>query len=766
MSVDLAKNQGNTLVVDDEEHLRKLLSAVLQRAGYEVTLASDGLEALARVAEATPDLIITDVMMPNLDGFELLKRLRADPTTENIPVIMLTSKGATRDIVSGLNLGADDYLPKPLKMPILLARVRAKIERPPVPSAQLMRDQQSGLLADKLFTAQARREIQRAERGGGGGCLAYLRLAELEQLREQIGPRVEAEVAKQMARLITASARPLDLAGRDHGGYFALLLPETNAEAAQRYLQALAAQVMAHTFVVRDRRLRLTPIIGFTVFSKGKAFETVREEGLIAMEHAARQLDLVPQRYKSAMRMDRQPRPGLWRKLRQRCRVPFQFLLTMMLGVIMPYGVYAGFDYVGHDITHLMYIVVVIGLATTAFLIWLEGFIALKHLEPPDEPRGPYPPVSAIIAAYLPNEAATIVETVEAFLRLDYPAPLQVIVAYNTPMDLPIEAVLHELAEREPRLLPLRVEGSTSKAQNVNAALAEARGEFVGVFDADHHPHPRNFQRAWRWLSNGYDVVQGHCVVRNGDDSWVARIVAVEFEAIYAVSHPGRARLYDFGIFGGSNGYWKTDLLRETRLHSFMLTEDIDSSIRITEAGHKIASDAQLLSRELAPLNLRALWNQRMRWAQGWTQVSMRHFWRAMRSRKLSLRQKIGIFWLLGWREVYPWLSMQIFPLIAYLAVKYGGLDKLDWLIPIFVLTTLFTFSVGPGQTLFAYLLAVPEVRQHKRWFLYYLFYCVLFYTEFKNSIARIAQLKEWMGERQWKITPRAEASAPQPDDH
>ncbi|CAM5304100.1 hypothetical protein SANTM175S_09801 [Streptomyces antimycoticus] len=88
------------------------------------------------------------------------------------------------------------------------------------------------------------------------------------------------------------------------------------------------------------------------------------------------------------------------------------------------------------------------------------------------------------------------------------------------------------------------------------------RGEFVGIFDADHHPVPDAFQHAWHWLSGGYDVVQGlDCVIRNGESSWVSKLVGVEFEAIYAVSHPGRTRLYTFGVFGGSNGFWRTDLL-------------------------------------------------------------------------------------------------------------------------------------------------------------------------------------------------------------
>jgi hypothetical protein len=98
---------------------------------------------------------------------------------------------------------------------------------------------------------------------------------------------------------------------------------------------------------------------------------------------------------------------------------------------------------------------------------------------------------------------------------------------------------------------------------------------------------------------------------------------------------------------------------------------------------------------------------------------------------------------------------MQMFPLIAYYATKAGGLDKLDWAIPIFVLTTIFTLGTGPAQTVFAYALADPEIRTRKSWFLWYLLVASIFYTEFKNLIARVAQVKEIMRERAWKVTPR-----------
>jgi cellulose synthase/poly-beta-1,6-N-acetylglucosamine synthase-like glycosyltransferase len=373
----------------------------------------------------------------------------------------------------------------------------------------------------------------------------------------------------------------------------------------------------------------------------------------------------------------------------------------------------------------------------------------------PEAVSRPYPAASAIIAAYLPNEAATVEDTLEAFLRIEYPAALQVILAYNTPQNLPVEESLRALAAREPRIHLLRVEGSTSKAQNVNAALASVEGEFVGVFDADHHPARDSFVRAWHWLCDEYDVVQGHCVVRNGDASWVARTVAVEFESIYAVSHPGRARLHAFGIFGGSNGYWRTNVLRGIRMRGSMLTEDIDSSMRLLQNGGRLASDPRLYSRELAPTTVKALWYQRMRWAQGWFQVSLRHLVGGLRNADLSIRQKLGVWALLGWREFYPWIAIQMIPIVAFLAVKSGGVDKLDWLIPLFVFTTLFTLTVGPGQTVFAWILAAPDIKRHRSWFWWYLLVASLLYTEFKNVINRVSQLKEWARDRQWKVTPR-----------
>jgi pilus assembly protein CpaE len=117
------------LFVDDEEQIRKLLSTWLTRQGYQVTVATDGWEALKAVRAMAPDLVITDVNMPNMNGLELTRRLRADHRTARIPVIMLSARKQADDVLTGYAEGADEYIPKPVEMAVLAAKVEVLIRR-------------------------------------------------------------------------------------------------------------------------------------------------------------------------------------------------------------------------------------------------------------------------------------------------------------------------------------------------------------------------------------------------------------------------------------------------------------------------------------------------------------------------------------------------------------------------------------------------------------------------------------------------------------
>jgi DNA-binding response OmpR family regulator len=114
--------QFRILVVDDEKRILNFLNSKLKASGYEVLTASDGLEALEQAQAQEPDLVLLDILMPKMDGFETLKRLRSFSST---PVIILSAKGADIDKIKGLGLGADDYLPKPFNPDELIARIEA-----------------------------------------------------------------------------------------------------------------------------------------------------------------------------------------------------------------------------------------------------------------------------------------------------------------------------------------------------------------------------------------------------------------------------------------------------------------------------------------------------------------------------------------------------------------------------------------------------------------------------------------------------------------
>src|SRR5690242_15336766 len=117
---------ARVLVVDDEATIRDLLSGSLRFAGFEVVTAASGAEAVRAAARSRPDLILLDVMMPDGDGFEVARRLRADPG--GIPMVFLTARDEVTDRVAGLNLGADDYVTKPFSLDEVLARVQAVLK--------------------------------------------------------------------------------------------------------------------------------------------------------------------------------------------------------------------------------------------------------------------------------------------------------------------------------------------------------------------------------------------------------------------------------------------------------------------------------------------------------------------------------------------------------------------------------------------------------------------------------------------------------------
>jgi len=148
------------LVVEDEDDIRELLRYNLAKEGYQVTGVASGEEALKAARATPPDLILLDLMLPGLDGLEVCRLLKGEPQTLDLPIVMLTAKGEEADIVTGLELGAHDYITKPFSPRVLLARLRAVLRRrslaPPAEDAPLK--------VHELFIHPGRHEVLAAGR--------------------------------------------------------------------------------------------------------------------------------------------------------------------------------------------------------------------------------------------------------------------------------------------------------------------------------------------------------------------------------------------------------------------------------------------------------------------------------------------------------------------------------------------------------------------------------------------------------------------------
>lgn len=159
------------LVVDDEEHIRQLVTLYLEKEGFAVETAGDGRAALSRVNAVRPDLVVLDLMLPELDGWQVCRELRRSPLTEALPIIMLTARDDMIDRILGLELGADDYLTKPFNPRELVARVRAVLRR----------TTRRGVPGTTLRAGDIRVDLDRRE-ARAGDRLLHLRAREFDLL--------------------------------------------------------------------------------------------------------------------------------------------------------------------------------------------------------------------------------------------------------------------------------------------------------------------------------------------------------------------------------------------------------------------------------------------------------------------------------------------------------------------------------------------------------------------------------------------------------
>lgn len=360
---------------------------------------------------------------------------------------------------------------------------------------------------------------------------------------------------------------------------------------------------------------------------------------------------------------------------------------------------------------------------------------------------------TAVILAYLPNEQAIIVPAVRHFLTSFDRASLErVIVAYNSPRSLPVEDELEKLADSNRRVEVLRVSGSASKAENLNAALQIVGTPIVGFFDADSRPRADCFDRARVWLRRGFAFVQGSNNVRD-QKGFLARLVHIESWLKNHVSYTSRFSSLGITYFTGSNGYWRTEVARALGAEATAQVEDIDMSIRALLAGQRLAFDPAIAASEEPPPSWHAWWHQRLRWGQGWTQLLKWHQMNIVRSRLDPKTKFVWTFFLLGRRLIAP--TAYLIGPIAYLFQFAAG-------IPINT-AELVGFFLIVGVQLTATALSIITVSQSRRHVCFgarpfsIVLYIALFplYDILRDVTILLGTRALFVDPGQWRVTPR-----------
>jgi diguanylate cyclase (GGDEF)-like protein len=225
------ESEANILVVDDNPDKLHLLEAALCLAGYRVTTATDGDEALAAIESYQPDLVITDVMMPRMNGYELAQRIRANPRTKFIPVIMQTAASRrVEDLRRASEVGALGYITDPTDLDLLLARTRTLLEFKAyldVCEEAAFTDHLTGLANRRRFERQLEREVNRTLRLGHPFSLLMLDIDKFKELNDTFGHDAGDEAIRLIGKVLREGTRGIDLAARIGGEEFAILLVET-----------------------------------------------------------------------------------------------------------------------------------------------------------------------------------------------------------------------------------------------------------------------------------------------------------------------------------------------------------------------------------------------------------------------------------------------------------------------------------------------------------------------------------------------------------
>ncbi len=284
------------MVADDEQAILDLLRRRLEGLGCEVTVLEGGERVVATARELMPDLILLDVMMPDLDGFSACQYLKEDAAVRDIPVIMMTARSDLDSRIRGLEIGAQDFVAKPFETAELVARVKAALRvkglQDELKEANKRLEQLAasdpltGLPNRRTFDEQFFMTVERARRSGRPLSVLMMDIDHFKQVNDTYGHQTGDEALRLISGILSGRHRITDLVGRYGGEEFAWVMPGASGQAALEVAEWLRRTVEATPLETQEAQIRLTVSVGVSAYDPDEGVALTSSEILESADRA------------------------------------------------------------------------------------------------------------------------------------------------------------------------------------------------------------------------------------------------------------------------------------------------------------------------------------------------------------------------------------------------------------------------------------------------------------------------------------------------